>query len=54
MTKDVNKETFTESFEEGLSLRKRLAMGKPLPGGSFGVGSTDHVDKQDAVKRSNK
>lgn len=50
MAKDVNKETAHTSEDDGYTLRKRIAMGKPLPGGSFGVGPTDHVDSQDASK----
>lgn len=54
MAKDVNKEAVHESDHDGFTLRKRLAMGLPLPGGDFGVGPTDHVDSQDAAKSTNR
>lgn len=51
---DVNKETVHESEDDGFSLRKRLAMGKALPSGDFGVcslQSTAHKVPVDPVKK---
>lgn len=50
---DVNKEHAGVSTDDGYTGRKRLAMGKPLPSGDFGVAAmSSHcaggVDTQDA------
>lgn len=50
---DVNTEAVHESGDDGFTMRKRLAMGKALPSGDFGVASmSSHcaggVDTQDS------